>query len=247
MSCDELRDMYELYALGVLEAEEKAEMDAHLGRGCPDCLRGLKRALATNAVIASFAPDAQPPARLRKKLLAGVGVERSGWGWTGAWAAITAVLLAGVLWFSVEDRRKAVELAEARQQAARTQMDLSRVHQALQFLDQPETKQIGFGAGQPQPPRGNVFVNPRSGVLLIASNLPPAPNGKIYEMWVIPKGGAPQPAGLFQSDADGSAFHIVPGPIDTATTAAVAVSMEPEAGSASPTKIVIAPVPVAGM
>ena len=29
MTCQELQDAYELYALGVLEGEEKAEIDAH--------------------------------------------------------------------------------------------------------------------------------------------------------------------------------------------------------------------------
>ncbi|HLJ15358.1 MAG TPA: anti-sigma factor [Bryobacteraceae bacterium] len=248
MSCEELRDLYELYALGALEAEETAELDAHVARNCPTCVPGLKRALATNAVIASFVPDVEPPSRLRRKVLAGVGTGLSPrWGWMGAWATATAALLAGVLWFGIEDRRTASELAATRQQVAMTQMDLARVQQALQFLDEPETKQVGFGAGQPQPPRGNVFVNPNSGVLLIASNLPPAPAGKIYEMWIIPKSGAPKPAGLFQSQQNGSAFHLVPGPIDTSVTAAVAVSIEPEAGSATPTKIVIPPVAVGGM
>ena len=51
-------------------------------------------------------------------------------------------------------------------------------------------------------------------MLLIASNLPPAPAGKIYEMWMIPKGGKPVPAGLFQSESTGAAMHIQPGPVD---------------------------------
>lgn len=38
-------------------------------------------------------------------------------------------------------------------------------------------------------------------VLLIASDLAAAGQGKTYEMWVIPKGGAARPTGLFQSDS----------------------------------------------
>ncbi|MGH9665581.1 MAG: anti-sigma factor [Bryobacteraceae bacterium] len=247
MSCEELRDLYELYALSVLDSDEQAEIDAHIARECPTCMAGVKRALATNAAIASFAPELEPPARLRKRVLSNIGVEPPRWSWAWTWAAASVALLIAALWFGAEDRRAEVELAHARQEVAGTQTALARVRQALQFLDEPETRQVGFGQGNPQPPRGNVFVNSRSGVLLIASNLPPAPAGKAYEMWVITKDGAPKPAGLFQSDPNGSAFHLVPGPIDPSTTVAVAVSIEPEAGSVSPTTIVIPPVAVGGM
>jgi anti-sigma-K factor RskA len=54
-------------------------------------------------------------------------------------------------------------------------------------------------------------------------------------MWVIPKGGKPVPAGLFQSAADGTAMHVLTGPVDVAGTAAVAVTLEPEAGVPQPT------------
>jgi anti-sigma-K factor RskA len=70
-------------------------------------------------------------------------------------------------------------------------------------------------------------------VLLIASNLPPAQRGKIYEMWIIPKGRMPVPAGLFQSATDGTAMHIRRGPVDLNST--VAVTVENEGGAAQPT------------
>ena len=63
----------------------------------------------------------------------------------------------------------------------------------------------------------------------------PAPSGKAYEMWVIPKGGKPVPAGLFQSETNGTAMHIERGPIDVNGTGAVAVTLENEAGAAQPT------------
>jgi anti-sigma-K factor RskA len=117
--------------------------------------------------------------------------------------------------------------------------------QALSFLDDPATVPVSFGKGQPSPPHGNVFVHSKLGVLLIAANLPAAQSGKIYEMWVIPKGGAPRPAGLFQSQG-GTAMHILSGPLDVATLGAVAVTLEPEAGSSAPTSTPIIVAPVVG-
>ena len=78
-------------------------------------------------------------------------------------------------------------------------------------------------------------MNPTRGVLLIASNLPRTAADKIYEMWIIPKGAKPVPAGLFQSQDDGSAMHVRPGTVDLASTAAVAVTVENQAGADQPT------------
>jgi anti-sigma-K factor RskA len=243
VNCEELRDLYELYALGVLEPEERAEIAAHLARGCQNCERGVNRALLTNAAIASFAPDLAPPKRLRKRILAAVGMNQPAWGWIAGWATVTAGLLIATLWYSASDRRRTEELEIARRQAAETNATLARVQQVIDFLNAPETRQVSFGQGQPAPPRGRVLLNPSRGVMFIATNLPALPRGKTYEMWVIPKGGAPRPAGLFQSDERGNAIHVQPGPVDMATTGAVAVSVEPESGSAAPstTPIIIAP------
>ena len=39
MTHEELRDLYELYALGALDPGEKAEIEEHLARGCVECKR----------------------------------------------------------------------------------------------------------------------------------------------------------------------------------------------------------------
>jgi len=220
MTHEEMKDMYELYALGVLEPEERTEIDQHLSTGCGVCSKAMKHASLTNAVIMSFAPEVDPPKRLRRRLLASVGVEPQGWGWL-AWAAASACLLVGFLWFSIQSRRQSQELVEARR--------------VLDIVNSPETRAVSFGAG----PRGNVLINAQSGVMLIAANLPQLPPGKIFEMWVIPKGGAPKPAGLFRTSP-----HILPGPVDVKNTGAVAVTVEPESGSDAPTTqpIIVAPV-----
>jgi hypothetical protein len=244
MTCEELQDMFELYSLALLEGEEKSEVEAHLARGCETCQKRLKDALAVNAVILAAVPQTAPAARLRRRVLAGFGIERPGWGWLGAFAA--ALMLVVTLWLSVQERHRENELADARREAIQVGAERDRLLQAFQILNQPETKRVNFGEGQPQPPRGNVFVHSKLGVLLIASNLPALPAGRTYEMWVIPTAtSAPRPAGLFQANAQGSAINLLPGPFDSLY--AVAVSVEPEAGSPAPTTtpIVVAPVPVA--
>ncbi len=120
-------------------------------------------------------------------------------------------------------------------EAQRKTVDLTRLNEAFALMNDPAAKQLVFGANEPKRPRGRVFVNSKQGVLLLASSLPPAPAGKIYEMWIIPKGGQPLPAGLFQSEADGTAMYLRKGAVDVATTGAIAVTHEPESGSPAPT------------
>jgi hypothetical protein len=244
MTHDELRDLYELYALGLLEPAERGEIDEHIGRGCETCKSGVRRALITNHAILSFVPDTAPRKLLRRRVLSSFGLERQNWGWLAAWGALTACLLVGVLWFSVDAQRNRNELALVRRQAARSAAELTRVGAVLEFLNSPETRRVTFGKDNEQPPRGTILVNPSGGVLLVASNLPQLSSGKTYEMWTIAKGAPPKPAGLFESDASGHALHLVRGPVDPATTA-VAVSVEPESGSAAPTTapIVVAQLP----
>jgi Anti-sigma-K factor rskA len=235
MTCEELKEMYELYALGLLEDEEREEIDAHLGRGCQACGKSLNEALAMNASLltgeVTGAPKVAPPRRLKRRILASVGVRHTGWAWAAALAAACMLVLS--LWISVQERHRSAELADARQTILQIGAERDHMLQALSFLNQPETQQVGFGKDKPA--RGNVFANPRRGVLLIASNLPKLGPGRLFEMWVIPKGAAPRPAGMFQSTDSGTAFHMLSGPLTLSSGDAIAVTVEPEAGSSAPT------------
>jgi anti-sigma-K factor RskA len=243
---EEMSELYELYALGVLEGEERAEIGEHLGAGCDVCRAGLQRAAMQNvAILAALTPEAAPSRRVRGRLLAGMDVAGRAWGRV-AWGAAMACLVA-VAWTGVRAYRMSTELQAARQQMAATDHELARVRLVLDVLNAPDTRAVVFGQEKHEPPRGSVFVNPRSGVLLIASRLPQLASGKIYEMWVIPKGGAPKPAGLFRSTAAGTAMHSIAGPVDMETTGAVAVTVEPAAGSNAPTSTPIIVAPVAGL
>jgi hypothetical protein len=248
MTHEELREVYELYALGVLASDERIEIDEHLARGCPECGDGVRRAIEMNAIFLTLPEQVKPPKRLRRRVLASIGAEPKPRGWTLGWAIATACLALALAAMDVKmggDLRTGnARLDQARRDLQRSESQLSKMREIMQFLTEPHTVQAAFGGSQPLPPRGMVFVNANRGVLLIASNLPPAPAGKTYEMWVVPKGGAPRPAGLFQSDPQGNAIHLLAGPVDTAHTAAIAVSVEPDSGSSAPSTT---PIIVAGL
>lgn len=238
MNCNELAGEYDLYALGVLEDPERGELQAHLARNCEVCAPELRRAAVRVSALSSLAPVVDPPARLRGRLMASVGVEpRFRWNWMQTWAAVAACVLLGLFWFGHTRRERVRDIAfrDAMEQLRQSETESARLKDVLALLNSSETIVRVSTEGATQSPQGKVFVNPTRGVVLLAANLPAAPAGKIYEMWVIPAGGNPVPAGLFQTESNGSAVHLYKGPVDVAATGAVAVTLEASEGAAQPT------------
>lgn len=151
------------------------------------------------------------------------------WPWLGVATALAASLIFCFVSLTRERDRAAVLSAEL----SRVRSESQQLRAAFAFLQSPETRPVIATPG-PQPPRGTYFVNP-GGVLLIASHLPALSAEKTYQMWLIPRSGAPLPAGLFRAGASGSAVHFVAQPVDVQQTAAFAISVEPGAGSPAPT------------
>jgi anti-sigma-K factor RskA len=243
MNCPELRDHYELFALGLADEPERGEIREHLNRGCEVCTAEIRKALELLALVGATVPAAAPSPKLRRRILASAGHEQRGFLWT-LLAVATAVLACfAAVYFSGRENQYAQESAALREQIRRQEIDLTRLNEAFAILSRPDTTVTTFGTGQTTPPKGKVFLNATQGVLLIASNLPPAPSGKAYEMWVIPKQGKPAPAGLFQSQPDGTAMYLEHTPVDLATTGAVAVTLENEGGAPQPTStpLIVAP------
>ena len=244
MSCDDLRELYELYVLGAVDAAERHEIEEHLARNCPACRAGIAEARQLAASLALAAPEADPPKRLRDRVIASVTPERGRptlltW-WNHAWATLALVMLAGVVWYSYTASKLETELAAINRRLAETKTVNAELvahnrllGDALALINLPDARQLVFGRQDREPPRGRIWVHPQRGVVLLASHLPPAPAGKIYEMWVIPKGAAPRPAGLFNSDPQGAATHVWNQPVDPAVT--IAVTLEPEGGVPAPT------------
>lgn len=242
MTCSELRDEFELYALGLAEEPERGEIRAHLERGCQDCTAEMKRAREMAARLALAAPPAAPSPRLRRRILASAGFERRGVGLALSLAGAAVFSLCAAVYFSGRERDLTQEVLTLREQSRTQNIELTRLGEAYAILSGPETMMIAFGQAQPWP-KGKVFVNPSLGVLLMASGLPRAPAGKMYEMWIVSKGALPSPAGMFQAERDGTAMHSDRCTVNVASTDAVAVTLEAEAGAGQPTSkpLILAP------
>lgn len=234
MNCNELRDYYELYALGLAEDPEREEIRVHLNRQCEVCMKGMKQARETAAMLGSSATPAAPSAKLRRRILASAGYEQRGFGWAPALAGALAFSVIAIVYFAGRERDVTRELERVTGISRRQNIELTRMNEVFAIINGADTRVSTFGGGKSTPPSGKVFASPTQGVVLIAANLPPVPRGKAYEMWVIPKGGKPQRAGLFQSAADGSALHVQRGRLDP-NADLVAVTLEDAAGADAPT------------
>jgi hypothetical protein len=232
MNHEELRDHYELYAIGVAGEPERTEIRGHLSRGCEVCMTEMKRARAFTALLGGVVTPAAPSPKLRRRILASVGHEQRKFGWAPFLGLATALSLFAAFYFSSRERQFAMQTELLRDQMRRQTIELTQLTEAFAILSGPQTLEVSFGQG----PKGKVYIDRNRGVLLIASNLPQAPAGKVYEMWTIARGegATPAPAGLFQSDPSGGAIHLQRGPVDP-NLGVVAVTLENEGGSQTPT------------
>ena len=215
MTCDELRQDYTAYALGIAEDPERSEISAHLARECSNCATGIRSAMATVTAMAGAVPVKTPPHYLRRRILASVepAPSRFRLGAFIPWAVVAALSIT-LLTIGLTGRRQTG--------------DIPKLQQALSILNDPATRDVTFGETE-KPSKGRVFVNPGKGVVFIAASLPSIDRGKTFELWVIPAKGNPVPAGIFQSQPDATAVFVRPGPVENA--AAIAVTVEPAGGS----------------
>lgn len=71
---------------------------------------------------------------------------------------------------------------------------------------------------------------------VVSADLPPPPEGKVYQLWFVTP-AAKVSAGVLNLQNDGHGFTVVQVPTDIGQIAAAAISIEPEGGSAQPTEV----------
>jgi hypothetical protein len=134
-------------------------------------------------------------------------------------------------------RRENFGLRESVNQLAqltgRQTVELADAQRVMDTLTAPDTQAITLVAakGPPQPQGKAFYLKNKSGLVFVANNLPQLPPDKIYELWLIPPGAAPIPAGLFKPDARGNATLVNPAGLPPGVEAKMfAVTLESAAG-----------------
>jgi uncharacterized protein (DUF983 family) len=243
---DPYQELAPLFALGALDGEDRAGFVRHLPY-CPSCIEDVQAHEAVCArLAAAHALPAASELRTRVMTAARPPLRQPSPVWLPL--AVAASLLAmassaGLFVVRTQRDRARVELAAAQDGAAAVQQKLAALQPLLDEARGIQTLVASAGSrsahltGHPEAaPRAAAFIvwNPgRNEAILVVSGLPPAPEGKAYEVWAIAQ-GTPSPAGVFQADADGSAAFRIRN-VDTARAQAFAVTLEPARGTAAPT------------
>jgi anti-sigma-K factor RskA len=239
-----------LYALNALTEEDRAHLEQHLAT-CPSCRLELEQLRADSALLALSTVGPKPPQRSRQRLLDAIAKEprmpvavparprRSLWGVLGWAAALAVVVLAASLW--KENNALQRDVSSFHASLDRQTVELERARNVADSITNPEGQHFTLVAlkAPPQPQGKAIYVPKRGTLIFIANNLPELPSQRTYELWLIPEQGAPIPAGLFKPDAHGSATVINP-PLPPDTKAkAFAMTVENEAGAATPTMPIV--------
>jgi anti-sigma factor RsiW len=157
------------------------------------------------------------------------------------WAATFALLaLAGYL--GNQNQRLNQLLNGDKGQIAQLSADAAHAQEVLDTLTSPAAKQVTLteGKGAPAPTGRTSYLADKGALIFVGNNLKPIPEGKTYELWVIPADGkAPIPAGLFRPDDHGSASVVLPKLPEGVPAKAFGVTIENAEGSATPTMPIV--------
>jgi anti-sigma-K factor RskA len=118
----------------------------------------------------------------------------------------------------------------------------SKAQQVLEVMTAPTAQRVTLTEGKaPLAPSARAtYLQDRGALILLATNLKPLPEGKTYELWVIPANGtAPVPAGVFHPDSVGTASLVLPTLPSGIAAKAFGVTIENAGGATSPTMPII--------
>lgn len=227
------RENIPAYAIGALDAEEAAALEAHL-KTCDSCQTELAEYRAvTDSLLMAISPK-QPSAALRRKLQSRLpraqksARPRFAWSFNRlATSAAFALLLAMNLYSVLQTRALQLEQAQLVRQFHTGQTVLS-------MLSYPTTERLPIKSENVV---GSLLLDKeRDIVALIVWNMPPLPEEKTYQIWLIDPIGDRVSGGIFRPKSDQAyTTQIVFAKQSLSTFIAVGVTVEPAGGSVTPT------------
>jgi anti-sigma-K factor RskA len=256
---DHFRELLEAYAIGSLDAAERAELEAHLAGGCSECAKALEEARWLVSQLAYLAPNAEPSDMLKGRLLQTVRAEAAAdsqlrqapdrstgiplWLWVG----VAALVLFSV-YSAWNERQLRNAVANLQQQAEAQLAERQKLEQQLRtaklqaqeamiWMD-PKSVKIMLRPKDPKMPQLEAMWHPEMGLCVRGWKVPNPGEKRTLQLWLIPKksGGKPMPSMTFWPDANGTFSAMVENPPDTMSeTQALAITEEPIGGSSQPT------------
>jgi anti-sigma-K factor RskA len=251
-----------LYALGGLEPEELARVEAHLVE-CAACRQeaDAMRALAT--AVAQSASPVEPPRAARARVLKRVRAARPSPGaerrplWAPLALGFSALAIVGLLSWNVYLQARLNDLgaqittqenviAGLRQDAAQQEQlveslsyQVDQQEQVVRVVTAPRTITVRLVSEADPEAGARAFVaEGAQDIVLIVDHLPILGTNQTYQAWVMTPGGQPVSAGLFRVNEHGwGVYSLELSP--SVDFNAIGVSLEPAGGSQAPTEVVL--------
>lgn len=230
------------YALGALEADDRAAFERHLPT-CAECQLLVADARLVAEAMPHTLASAEPTAALRQRIMMAARPAKSAFptGWLAVAAALLAAIAGTLAWtqsrqvaasrMAATQSHSQVEALQAQLTALQGQADTAR--QAIDILAADDLARVEL-KGQPAAPAstGRAYWSASRGLLFSAVNLPALPAGRVYQLWYV-TAAAPVSAALVTPDATGRFTLITRAPAGLTPTA-LAVTIEPAGGLPAP-------------
>jgi len=248
--------------MGTLDASQRAEVLLHLKTGCPACNAFYAETRETVNVLSLAIDPIKPPPEARDRLMGRVeGMRPMRIGPRKppsrrlhifealAGGAIAAGIMAAIFW-QIENRQREQiaslqaelddtksRIAELRSKQESAGDVLKVMSEQMHMMQSPGVQMVMMSGTESQPnAKAHAYWDKQKSMIgFCATNLRPADHGKAYQLWLIPKSGAPIPVkDTFAADQASQGFAIaVPSAADPIV--AFAMTQEPAKGSVTPT------------
>jgi anti-sigma-K factor RskA len=247
MRHDTFAQLAAAYALGALDAAERADFEVHL-RTCDACQQDVAVYRGIGAGIGSGVEPVAPPAAVKTRVLAAAtasaqtpALDRrtmfptppaprpaAAFPWLALAASLVLAAAAGAYaWILHQQlatsRRVAVELS-TRAETMRGQLGVARADAArstrvLEVLAAPDVVPVSLaGTKAAASASGHAYWSPSHGVWLTADGLPALSPGRIYQVWLVLPKQAPISGGLLTVNPRGAGTLLSTGPAAPGTT-----------------------------
>jgi anti-sigma-K factor RskA len=237
---DELKANAAGYVLGSLDADERREFESHVA-DCVECAAEVASLRPVVGALATAVPQITPRVELRERILTAAAGSRAAAPLKTRPAAfhdrksppaLVWLPLAAAIVIAVG---AAVYVMRVQRQMGELQARFEQAQATTGVLAAPDLARIDL-QGQTIAPnaRARALWSRARGLVFTAANLPPAPAGKTYQVWVV-TAQAPVSAGLLTPDPMGGGTEYYMTPPDIAPPVAVAVTLEPAGGVPAPT------------
>jgi anti-sigma-K factor RskA len=255
------------YAMQNLPVEESASIRAHL-QSCVPCQKELAQVCGDLALLGIAVEQHPLPAGARERFLKRIATPstanqqeplkeatpitaksaRRGAGFWLPWMTAAALAIVAIA-LAVQNRALNQELQDESNLVTNLAQQASRAQQVLEVLTAPSAERVTLTSSKApaEPMARATYLPEHGGLVLLAANLKALPEGKTYELWVIPANGKPPvPAGLFLPDAEGTATLVLPPLTPGIQAKAFGVTIEKASGSDTPTAPILLSGAVAG-